>query len=273
MEHQAELKAIKKRVRSSNWDEEEKKLLRQLILDKIDIIERKECSTNTNALKKAAWQEILCSFNTINSKQRDMTQLITQWRNTKGQVKSRESEYRRARLLTGGGPPPPSPPPEDREILQIIPNEFVVDSNCFDSDSIFIETMKQSQISERKSESEVTLTPTVTNEIIDTEESAQLSNPQTNIEAKVVASPSLQSTPLASTSDTVLNNKNIKRKLYKPLKNHNKRTDNDYEQQLFLLAKKSKENQERREEEIHSKRMIILDLEQKYWEKKIKKLE
>ncbi|KAL4720582.1 hypothetical protein ACJJTC_013507 [Scirpophaga incertulas] len=223
MEHQAELKAIKKQVRSSNWDEEEKKLLRQLILDKIDIIERKECSTNTNALKKAAWQEILCSFNTINSKQRDMTQLITQWRNTKGQVKSRESEYRRARLLTGGGPPPPSPPPEDREILQIIPNEFVVDSNCFDSDSIFIETMKQSQISERKSKSEVTLTPTVTNEIIDTEESAQ--------------------------------------------------TDNEYEQQLFLLAKKSKENQERREEEIHSKRMIILGLEQKYWEKKIKKLE
>ncbi|KAL4719976.1 hypothetical protein ACJJTC_018941 [Scirpophaga incertulas] len=197
------VKAIKKRVRSSNWDEEEK---------------RTECSTNTNALKKAAWQEILCSFNTINSKHRDMTQLITQWRNTKGQVKSRESEYRRARLLTGGGLPPPSPPPEDREILQIIPNEFVVDSNCFDSDSIFIETMKQSQISERKSESEVTLKPTVTNEIIDTEESAQV---------------------LYSINNT----------------------------------KKSKENQERREEEIHRKRMIILDLEQKYWEKKIKKLE
>ncbi|KAL4705435.1 hypothetical protein ACJJTC_002193 [Scirpophaga incertulas] len=147
-----------------------------------------------------------------------MTQLITQWRNTKGQVKSRESEYRRARLLTGGGLPPPSPPPENREILQIIPNEFVVDSNCFDSDSIFIETMKQSQISERKSESEVTLTPTVTNEIIDTEESAQV---------------------LYSINNT----------------------------------KKTKENQERREEEIHRKRMIILDLEQKYWEKKIKKLE
>ncbi|RVE47020.1 hypothetical protein evm_008302 [Chilo suppressalis] len=271
MEHQLVLKTIKKRVRSSNWDEEEKRLLRHLIMDKIDIVEKKECSTNTNALKKAAWQEILCSFNTINKKQRDMTQLITQWRNMKGQVKSRESEYRRARLMTGGGPPPPSPPPEDREILQIIPNEFVVDSNCFDSDSLFMKTITQSQIAE--TESEVTLIPTVSNERIDIEKSVESSNPQADVEETVVASPSLQSTPLASTYDTVLRSKNIKRKLYKPKNKQNQMMDNDYEQQLFLLAKKSKENQERREDEIHKKKMIILDLEQKYWEKKIMKME
>ncbi|XP_046976550.1 uncharacterized protein LOC124542666 [Vanessa cardui] len=142
MEHQIETKPTKKSARSSNWDEEEKRLLRQLIIEKNDIIEKKDCSTNTHAQKKAAWQEILSSFNSLNNKQRDLTQLITQWRNTKGQVKSRESEYRRARLMTGGGPPPPSPPPEDLEIIQSIPNEFVVDSNAFDSDSAFMKTIK-----------------------------------------------------------------------------------------------------------------------------------
>ncbi|RVE44711.1 hypothetical protein evm_010615 [Chilo suppressalis] len=163
----------------------------------------------------------------------------------KGQVKSRESEYRRARLMTGR-PPPPSLPPEDREILQIIPNEFVVDSNCFDSDSLFMKTIKQlgfSQIAE--TEAEVTLIPTVTNERIDIEKSAESSNPQADVEEIVVASPSLQSTPLKqSTYDTVLRSKNIKRKLYKPKNKQNQMMDNDYEQQLFLLAKKSKENQE-----------------------------
>lgn len=72
-----------------------------------------------------------------------MTQIVTQWRNTKGLVKTRESEYRRARQMTGGGPPPPSPPQEDLELIQSLPNEFVIDSNVFDSDSIFIETIKQ----------------------------------------------------------------------------------------------------------------------------------
>ncbi|KAF9824556.1 hypothetical protein SFRURICE_004013, partial [Spodoptera frugiperda] len=127
-----ELKSAKKRARSSNWDEEEKK-------------KKTLHTTNTNAKKKAAWQEILSSFNSLNKKLRDMTQIVTQWRNTKGLAKTRESEYRRARQMTGGGPPPPSPPQEDLELIQSLPNESVIDSNVFDSDSIFIETIKQSQ--------------------------------------------------------------------------------------------------------------------------------
>ncbi|XP_028167354.1 uncharacterized protein LOC114357775 [Ostrinia furnacalis] len=274
MEHQnMEIKSTKKRVRSSNWDEDEKKLLRQLIMEKIDVVEKKDCTTNTHAEKKAAWQEILSSFNSLNKKKRDMTQIITQWRNTKGQVKSRESEYRRARLMTGGGPPPPSPSQEDMEIIQILPNEFVVDSNAFDSDSIFIKKMEQSQSPATQkvqlpSKSEVTevLVSTSDSEIIiDSEKSIQISNPLEDAEEKV-----LQLTPIASTSNSILKKKNImRRKLYKPKKKEIKIAD-DYEEELFLLTKKSKEHREKREEELHTKRMIILDFEQKYWEIKFK---
>lgn len=37
---------------------------------------------------------------------------------------------------TGGGPKPPSPTPEAIEISEMIPQEFVVDSNIFDIDGI-----------------------------------------------------------------------------------------------------------------------------------------
>ncbi|XP_050558526.1 uncharacterized protein LOC118262070 isoform X2 [Spodoptera frugiperda] len=170
-----ELKSAKKRARSSNWDEEEKRILRQLIMEKIDIIEKKDTTTNTNAKKKAAWQEILSSFNSLNKKPRDMTQIVTQWRNTKGLAKTRESEYRRARQMTGGGPPPPSPPQEDLELIQSLPNEFVIDSNVFDSDSIFIETIKQSQsTATEKMMSESGLATTEIAIIVDSEKSIQV---------------------------------------------------------------------------------------------------
>lgn len=51
--------SLKKRVRSCNWDEEEKRLLINLVLERIDVIENKDTSTNTNTKKKASWQEIL----------------------------------------------------------------------------------------------------------------------------------------------------------------------------------------------------------------------
>ncbi|XP_050557016.1 uncharacterized protein LOC118264907 [Spodoptera frugiperda] len=259
-----ELKSAKKRARSSNWDEEEKRILRQLIMEKIDIIEKKDTTTNTNAKKKAAWQEILSSFNSLNKKPRDMTQIVTQWRNTKGLVKTRESEYRRARQMTGGGPPPPNPPQEDLELIQSLPNEFVIDSNVFDSDSIFIETIKQSQsTATEKMMSESGLAPTEIAIIVDSEKSTQLSNTPDVEENPIL------STPLAATK---VEKHTIKRELYKPKhkpKQNNKIADN-YEEQLFLLTKKCKENKEKREDELHKKRMAILDLEQKYWEKKLK---
>lgn len=39
-------------------------------------------------------------------------------------------------MQTGGGPPPVSPKPEDIKIMQMVPLEFEVDSNEFDSDGL-----------------------------------------------------------------------------------------------------------------------------------------
>ncbi|XP_050559295.1 uncharacterized protein LOC126912217 [Spodoptera frugiperda] len=148
------------------------------------------------------------SFNSLNKKPRDMTQIVTQWRNTKGLVKTRESEYRRARQMTGGGPPPPSPPQEDLELIQSLPNEFVIDSNVFDSDSIFIETIKQSQsTATEKMMSESGLATTEIAIIVDSEKSTQLSNTPDVEENPIL------STPLAATK---VEKHTIKRKLYKP---------------------------------------------------------
>lgn len=128
------------------------------------IIENKDVTKNHNQDKKAAWQEILqrylifynkgcmyciftkyikegpvnnkvvfsCfSFNQLNDTQRDISQLINQWRNTKNNIKKRDFEYRRSRNATGGGPRPQSPPPEDVEIMQLLPKEFETDINIY----------------------------------------------------------------------------------------------------------------------------------------------
>lgn len=78
------------------------------------------------------------SFNAVDSTKRDMTQLLNQWKNMKTKAKKSEFSYRRARSMTVGGPPPPRPPPEDQELIDAIPHEFSIDSNCHDSDSIYI---------------------------------------------------------------------------------------------------------------------------------------
>lgn len=46
-------------------------------------------------------------------------------------------------------------------------------------------------------------------------------------------------------------------------------TDEIYEKELLLLAIKSKTRENERAEEIHKKRMAVLDLEEDYWKKKI----
>lgn len=67
-------------------------------------------------------------------------------------VKKKNSNYRRERGATGGGPPPKSPDPMDDRLMGLIPNEFAVDHNTFDSDAtipqdkIMIEENKNDQI-------------------------------------------------------------------------------------------------------------------------------
>ncbi|XP_047040883.1 myb/SANT-like DNA-binding domain-containing protein 3 [Helicoverpa zea] len=254
--------SLKKRVRSCNWDEEEKRLLRILVLERIDVIENKDTSTNTNTKKKASWQEILSCFNSLNKKKRDLKELTTQWRNTKGKVKSRESEYKRAKLMTGGGPPPPSPPPEDLAIIQATPNECIVDSNQFDSDSVHITKIHESLTSGNINLSPIddpwTPMPGTSNQLKETKQiSEDVGQPETN---KGI---------LCSASNRVHNTFSKKKCIPKK----NKNNVENYERELFLLVKKSREREYERAEEIHKKKMSILDLEYEYWKKKINKIE
>ncbi|XP_055839905.1 uncharacterized protein LOC129907625 isoform X2 [Episyrphus balteatus] len=123
-----------KRKRSENWDSSDKTLLKQLIEEKIAIIEDKCVDTNTSKKKREAWQEILSSFNKCSSSVRDVAQIQCQWRNTKMQAKKRCSNYKRERGATGGGPPPAPPDHEDDHLMSLIPDEFAVDHNNFDCD-------------------------------------------------------------------------------------------------------------------------------------------
>nr|XP_021182936.2 myb/SANT-like DNA-binding domain-containing protein 3 [Helicoverpa armigera] len=249
--------SLKKRVRSCNWDEEEKRLLINLVLERIDVIENKDTSTNTNTKKRASWQEILSCFNNLNKKKRDLKELTTQWRNTKGKVKSRQSEYKQAKLMTDGGPP--SPPPEELAIIQEIPNEFIVDTNQFDSDSMHIknESLTSGDINFTPVYDPWTPMPGTSNQLKETEQvSEDLGQPET------------KKSILYSASNRVHNTFSKKKCI--PKKN---KINVNYERKLFLLAKKSREREYERAEEIHKKKMSILDLEYEYWKKKINKIE
>ena len=143
----------KKRKRSENWSTEDKvihdyykfvnntyykylqRLLRELIKDVVDIIENKNTDTNSNNSKKKAWVELMEHFNIVTTGSiRTLPQLKSQWATLKMDAKKEVSTYRRELNKTGGGPTPENVSAESDEILQLIPNEFVLDYNEFDSD-------------------------------------------------------------------------------------------------------------------------------------------
>lgn len=47
-----------------------------------------------------------------------------------------KSLERKQIIATGGGPPPKQDPPQSEDISAWLPNEFVIDTNEFDSDQI-----------------------------------------------------------------------------------------------------------------------------------------
>ncbi|KAL4720119.1 hypothetical protein ACJJTC_005001 [Scirpophaga incertulas] len=59
-----------------------------------------------------------------------------------------ESDYRKELQRTGGGPKPQTPPPEVLEIMDMIPKDFIIDDNKYDSDSIFKKVNKTQSFSE-----------------------------------------------------------------------------------------------------------------------------
>ncbi|CAK1604081.1 unnamed protein product [Parnassius mnemosyne] len=127
----------KKRQRSENWREEDKYLLMDLVRERVSVIENKNTDTNTNSKKLAKWADLLCSFNSMcKGGTRILPQLKAQWCMIKMAKKKIKSVERKNLLQTSGGPPPKTNPENADDICSLLPNEFVIDTNEFDSDEI-----------------------------------------------------------------------------------------------------------------------------------------
>ncbi|CAG5038832.1 unnamed protein product [Parnassius apollo] len=123
----------KKRQRSENWLEEDKHLLMDLVRERVSVIENQNTDTNTNSKKLAAWADLLCSM--CKGGTRTLPQIKSQWSIIKMTKKKIKSIERKNLRQTRGGPHP-STNPENADICSWLPNEFVIDTNEFDSDEI-----------------------------------------------------------------------------------------------------------------------------------------
>lgn len=80
------------------------------------------------------------SFNTLcQGGPRNVSQLKSQWTFTKVQAKKDHSDQRKLINQTGGGPKPPDIDISSNDISVWLPNEFIIDSNEFDSDAVVTE--------------------------------------------------------------------------------------------------------------------------------------
>ncbi|GBP60756.1 hypothetical protein EVAR_41095_1 [Eumeta japonica] len=86
----------------------------------------------------------------MNSRERSIVEIKQQWRTIKLEAKTKLSSYKKECSGTGGGPKPPSPDPETNEILEMIPQEFEMDSNNLDSDGLTLQNKDSEAICETK---------------------------------------------------------------------------------------------------------------------------
>ncbi|XP_045769905.1 uncharacterized protein LOC123870592 isoform X2 [Maniola jurtina] len=130
-------KVAKKRERSENWLSEDKNLLMKLVRERVAVIENKNTDTNTNSKKQAAWADLLNSFNSMcKGSKRFLPQLKSQWGIIKMHEKQLKSLERKQIIATGGGPPPQQDPLKIEDTSTWLSDEFVIDTNEFDSDQI-----------------------------------------------------------------------------------------------------------------------------------------
>jgi hypothetical protein len=138
-----------KRLRTSNWSQEEKDMLINCINKRLSVIENKTTDTNNNARKLRAWKEIHEEFTAMfNNKDRNITRLKEQWRRMKQMAKKNVSKVKTYRQKTGGGPPLETENAVtelDWAISDMIPHEFEKDENIFDFDNINPEESPSSQ--------------------------------------------------------------------------------------------------------------------------------
>ncbi|CAG9829875.1 unnamed protein product [Diabrotica balteata] len=129
-----------KRIRSMNWDEEERQLFRSILRDYSHIIEEKSLNANSNKSKTKAWEAVHQKFNELNSRPRDLRQLQTQWKHMKMNARKVYSDYTREQKKTGGGQGPTIPDEIVMEIKDIMnPAELLRDHNVYDSDGPIIQ--------------------------------------------------------------------------------------------------------------------------------------
>ena len=108
----------------SNFVEEERELLLQLVTDDISIIECKKTDAATNRKKSKAWEAVLHKFNSQSQISRSIHQLKSLWKRMKIMAKKKASVHRRQQKATGGGPKPASPSDTTQSITDLLPGKF-----------------------------------------------------------------------------------------------------------------------------------------------------
>ncbi|KAF6204838.1 hypothetical protein GE061_019001 [Apolygus lucorum] len=120
----------KKRIAFS---ESEKVRLRELVMERRDVVENRKSDVNSQMEKKRAWDVITADFNSSGQfPNRSVVQLKRLWENVKARRKAQLSAEKRERFKTGGGPSAQIAD-EDAELDSLGVDVEIVDA--FDSDT------------------------------------------------------------------------------------------------------------------------------------------
>ncbi|CAH2101240.1 unnamed protein product [Euphydryas editha] len=200
------------------------------------------------------------------------SRVLNQWKNMKNKAKKSEFSYRRARNMTGGGPPPPRPPLEDQELIEGIPHEFSIDSNCHDSDSIYIKKQESTQN---------VCIPSPVSAIQKELEPQKIDDPSPVLISPAARASSQASLPICDRPGPSGLAPEKKNKEVYLLKSDCCAVSHEHE--IYMLARTAREEAMLRdkeaheckmmyERELHERRMTIMSLEEEYWRIKIRKL-
>nr|XP_026493240.1 uncharacterized protein LOC113398618 isoform X2 [Vanessa tameamea] len=125
-----------KRKRSENWSTEEKDILREMIGQSHHIIENRCTKASSNNKKTQEWKDITKRLNELTGKCRSDGDVKLAWKRMKLTAKANLSTHWQDLGKTGGGNKPKSPSQEDLATINIVPGDFIVEYNNFDSDAM-----------------------------------------------------------------------------------------------------------------------------------------
>ncbi|XP_046971886.1 uncharacterized protein LOC124538748 isoform X2 [Vanessa cardui] len=125
-----------KRKRSENWTTEEKDILREMIGQSCHIIENRCTKASSNNKKTQEWRDITKRLNELTGKCRSDADVKLAWKRMKLAAKANLSTHWKDLAKTGGGNKPKSPSQEDLATMNIVPCDFILEYNNFDSDAM-----------------------------------------------------------------------------------------------------------------------------------------